>query len=938
MNINPRSIYNKSEEFSLLLDQYSADIVCMSESWERENLTLDQLLKLDNYEIISNVKQRDFKGGKPAILVNTQKFIVKRICPDPITVPVGVEAVWCLVTPRGNTSNKFKYIAVCSLYYRGPKSTKKKELFDHVAETFHYLSAKYGSNIQYAIAGDTNRLNLSPITSLSHNLVQVVKCPTRLNPDRMLDPIITSMSKYYLEPETMPPINPDKNSNGKPSDHLIVLMRPISATYSVPPRIYKTVQTRPITESGTEAFRQWIEECRWMEIFTSKCAHRKAEIFQHTLTGAFERCFPLKTFKVCNDDSPWVTKSLKKLDRLRKREFFKNKKSQKWERLNEAFLKKAEEAKKTYYSNIVSDLKTSNVSQWYSKVKRMAGQGDDPPQYTVDELLGLSDQDQAEKIADHYASISQLYEPVKNSDYPEYTVPQKDAPPRITAAKIEKIVKSMNMKAAGVPGDIPMKLISDFSFELSRPMAHIVNTCFTQGIYPNLWKLEFVTPVPKVHPPEKLSDLRKISGLFNLSKITDKIIAEIITEDMKVTRDKAQYGNLKKVSVQHYVIKMVHKILTSVDENTISKSMAVILEMIDWKQAFDRQSHRLGIQSFIDNGVRSSMIPILLNFFQDRQMKVKWRGLLSKVRALPGGGPQGGTLGIEEYLSQSNGNTDFLEEDEKYKFIDDLSILEVLNLLSIGLSSYNFHNHVASDIGIENSFLDQENIKSQSYLNKVSGWTVQNEMMLNPEKTKYMVFNFSTKYQFNTRLHLDGRLLEQVHETKLLGLVIRDDLSWKSNTGFIIKKAYKRMIILKNLFHFNLPIEEMLNIYFLYIRSVVEQAAVVWHSSITKGEQYDLERVQKVALRIILKDKYTTYSDALLLTGIDTLRARRVKLCLNFAKGCVKHDITRDMFPENSGTQHTRNQEKYYVPFASTGRLLKSAIPYMARLLNANVK
>ena len=279
MNINPRSIYSKSEEFSLLLDQYSADIVCMSESWERENLTLDQLLQLDNYEIISNVKQRDFKGGKPAILVNTQKFIVKRICPDPITVPVDVEAVWCLVTPRGNTSNKFKYIAVCSLYYRGPKSTKKKELFDHVAETFHYLSAKYGSNFQYVIAGDTNRLNLSPITSLSHNLVQVVKCPTRLNPDWMLDPVITSMSKYYQEPVTMPPINPDVNSNGKPSDHLIVLMRPISATYSVPPRIYKTVQTRPITESGTEAFRQWIEEFRWMQMYTSKCANKKAEIF-----------------------------------------------------------------------------------------------------------------------------------------------------------------------------------------------------------------------------------------------------------------------------------------------------------------------------------------------------------------------------------------------------------------------------------------------------------------------------------------------------------------------------------------------------------------------------------------------------------------------------------------------------------------------------------
>ena len=70
----------------------------------------------------------------------------------------------------------------------------------------------------------------------------------------------------------------------------------------------------------------------------------------------------------------------------------------------------------------------------------------------------------------------------------------------------------MNKKSAGVPGDIPMKVIAEFSFELGRPIAHIVNYCFSQGIYPNLWKLEFVTPVPKIFPPEKISDLRKISG------------------------------------------------------------------------------------------------------------------------------------------------------------------------------------------------------------------------------------------------------------------------------------------------------------------------------------------------------------------------------------------------------------------------------------------
>ena len=143
------------------------------------------------------IKKRDFKGGNPAILVNKEKFSVKRICPEPISVPIGVEAVWTLISPKRNTCQKFKYIAVCSVYYRGPKSTKRQELFDHIAQTYHFLSAKYGSQIEYIIAGDTNRLNLSPILNLSPRLEQVVKVPTRLNPSATLDPIITTLKKYY---------------------------------------------------------------------------------------------------------------------------------------------------------------------------------------------------------------------------------------------------------------------------------------------------------------------------------------------------------------------------------------------------------------------------------------------------------------------------------------------------------------------------------------------------------------------------------------------------------------------------------------------------------------------------------------------------------------------------------------------------------------------
>ena len=71
------------------------------------------------------------------------------------------------------------------------------------------------------------------------------------------------------------------------------------------------------------------------------------------------------------------------------------------------------------------------------------------------------------------------------------------------------------------------------------------------------------------------------------------------------------------------------------------------------------------------------------------------------------------------------------------------------------------------------------------------------------------------------------------------------------------------MVILRNLNTFHVPVKEMVNIYCLYIRSIAEQSSVVWSSSITTGEEYDLERIQKVALRIILQSDYIDYSNAL---------------------------------------------------------------------------
>ena len=372
----------------------------------------------------------------------------------------------------------------------------------------------------------------------------------------------------------------------------------------------------------------------------------------------------------------------------------------------------------------------------------MSGKSESSPSNNlINELIGLTDQQQADCIAAHYSLISNQYEALQQRDFPSFNPisPGGGAspPPFVEPLKVYQEILKMNKKAATVPNDLPIKLIQEFGVEIAFPLSHIINFCIQNGIYPDICKMESVTTVPKVFPAEKLKDLRKISGLLSFSKVTDKIVGEYLIEDMSHTRDMAQYGNEKNISAQHYLIKMIHKIHMAVDRNSQMEAISVILNMVDWSQAFDRQSHKLGIESFIKNGVRESLIPLLISFFQNRKMKVKWNGKFSKVHILNGGGPQGGLMGILEYLSQTNNNTDFISEELKFKFIDDLSFIEILNLISQGLCSFNLKSHVASDINSQhNQYLPTENLKCQSQLNQISKWTKEHQMKLNVEQER----------------------------------------------------------------------------------------------------------------------------------------------------------------------------------------------------------
>ena len=151
-------------------------------------------------------------------------------------------------------------------------------------------------------------------------------------------------------------------------------------------------------------------------------------------------------------------------------------------------------------------------------------------------------------------------------------------------------------------------------------------------------------------------------------------------------------------------------------------------------------------------------------------------------------------------------------------------------------------------------------------------------MKLNVKKTKSIIFNFSKNYQFSTKLSVKNEKIEIVKETKLLGTFITDDLKWNKNTSEIVKKAYKRMQLLNRAAGFTSRKQDLRSIYLTYIKSILDQSAVVWHSSLTGRNRRDLERVQKAAVRVILGQNYSSYKNGLKELNLENLNKRREEI------------------------------------------------------------
>ena len=337
---------------------------------------------------------------------------------------------------------------------------------------------------------------------------------------------------------------------------------------------------------------------------------------------------------------------------------------------------------------------------------------------------------------------------------------------------------------------------------------------------------------------------------------------------------------------------------------------------------------------------------IIISYLSGRKLILNFNGHGAEVRILPGGCPQGTYLGGLFFIIKFNGAllrppvprpmlTNHLAKSKalKIKYCDDATVACTVNMKSALEKSRKELVRPLTFKERTEQILPSEHNLLQFYLWDTEKFSKENLMKINNKKTKVMYFSRSKTYDFPFEVAFsDNNPLELVTEEKLLGVIVTDDLKFQKNTDYICQKAMKKMWLLRRMKQSGFTVSELLDAYCKEVRSILELAVPVWHSSLTLRQSAQIERIQKTALFLILEHNYVNYDIACTITCLEPLNLRREGICLKFITKNLASDSP--LLEKHKKHTHTRSQQIVKEFHCRTKAFQKSALPYLASLVN----
>jgi hypothetical protein len=243
----------------------------------------------------------------------------------------------------------------------------------------------------------------------------------------------------------------------------------------------------------------------------------------------------------------------------------------------------------------------------------------------------------------------------------------------------------------------------------------------------------------------------------------------------------------------------------------------------DLQKAFDCMDHKILMNKLEFYGTEVKFKTLIASYLTGRHQKVTLNNNTnnnssSKWEMIKNGVPQGSFLGPLFFLLYINYLPKIITKDNSMVlFADNTSLL---------ITGF---NKLDCNINITQS------------LHSIISWFNSNLLILNFDKTHYVEFRTKNYYQVETILRYEQKDISSPTETKFLGLIIDETLSWNQHNEKIATKLCSACYTLRNLKHI-VPQSALRTIYYAYIHSILSYGIIFWGRSSSVNKLFILQK------------------------------------------------------------------------------------------------
>lgn len=397
---------------------------------------------------------------------------------------------------------------------------------------------------------------------------------------------------------------------------------------------------------------------------------------------------------------------------------------------------------------------------------------------------------------------------------------------------------------------------------------------------PDCLKISVIKPIEKKVNPTCPSHFRPIALLSTLAKIFETAMSNRLAsycEKYSIFND-SQNGFRKKRNTSLALFKYINEIL-----NIINNKKYAIGILLDMSKAYDKVPYNILLKKLHGIGVRGTAHKWFQSYLSNRKQYVQLEyhnsqtGMIenvqSEVECMTGSIPQGSVLGCILFLI----------------YINDLpKVIDVPSILYADDISLVFPYHT-----------NDGNISPRlnAIITCVSNWLSSHNLEINFTKTKIIQFRPYQKQHLDINFTYNHSTIECINSTKLLGLQIDSNLSWKDHIHAVSTKLSRFTYALREI-KISTDLHTAKSSYFAYAHAWLLYGIILWGNS---TDVHDLFVLQKKCVRILANIKQT-----------QSCRPHfgRLKILtlpsLYIMEASKFYRMHRDLFPEQ-GTQNCNN-------------------------------